>query len=291
MSNATRYAKSNFLFRDLMFDAIIDHRIDSGFRILMSDDMQVVKLNVVTAKTLCLIFRRLLIPQIGALLDVTPRIQMIASIERCKDMMTVNKWLWTWILRTDFRPKPHHAPSHPILSHPVIEYIMYHDKTYWRPRHCMGIVLATIVFLPCGGFDGVPVCRDSPDRMVAVVWTSTRKAYLYERKSVSDQVYRWQQLKILNRQDDPFTTWIRHLDGAHHVFEERKLASSHGLRPRSAHQMFYDSVIPYYGRHHSLRNSTRMRSIEHDHEIWEVIRTVSYLLPICDEDRLTWERM
>ena len=119
------------------------------------------------------------------------------------------------------------------------------------------------------------------DKVVFVVWTYNKKAYIFNADLVLS--------KVLNRQKTPFETWMRHLEGAKATRFEEESKEKWGKRPSEI--LFHDLVVPLYGSDSMLRDPTRMRGISNSHVIWDLVREVSYVLPIPDANRKVWHAM
>lgn len=166
-----------------------------------------------------------------------------------------------WKNATPFHPKPHIPANVTYMGSPVRECLRYRDRYFFRNRHCVGITFATFV----------PLDR----REVGVVWTTTRRAYMFEYIYLKG----WVLFKVLNRQDDPFLTWMRHLGGDVLLMKTE----------RSAERLFHDLVVPYFGSHPLARDTTRMRGIRDDDPVWELVKRVSYdVVSSTDPRRFVW---
>lgn len=165
---------------------------------------------------------------------------------------------------TEAAPKPHLPANVTHLVSPVRECLKYRERYFYRDRHCVGVTFATLVLMDT--------------RMVAVVWTTTRRAYMFEHIHFTG----WVVFKILNRQDDPFRTWLRHLGGD-------ALAVKRGGDDRSPERLFRDLVFPYFGSHTLARDVTRTRGVRDDDLIWELVKRVSYqIVSDTDPRRFVW---
>ena len=205
--------------------------------------------------------------------DVTPIITTFAMRSRLHDLTCIILPCFrAWCVQTPFHPKQGVNPNVQHIGSPVCEYVIYHDRLFTRRRHCLGVTFATFVVLG--------------HREVGVVWSTTRKAYLFEYTDLVG----WTLLKVLNRQDNPFLTWLRYLGGADVV--RREASGDDPSLCRSAERLFHDLVVPYYGCHPLCRDVGRMRSIPHYDPVWELVRRVSYMtLPEDARQRLAWNRV
>lgn len=169
-----------------------------------------------------------------------------------------------WRDVTPVHPKPHLVANVAYIVSPVRECLKYRDRYFFRDRHCIGVTFAT--FVPMN------------DREVGVVWTNTRRAYMFEYTFLTG----WVVVKVLNRQDDPFRTWLRHLGGDALATRDE----------RSPERLFHDLVVPYFGSHPLARDVTRMRGLRHDDPVWELVKRVSYeVVSSTDPRRFVWENV
>lgn len=169
-----------------------------------------------------------------------------------------------WRDATPIHPKPHIPANFSSIVSPVRECLRYRECYFYRDRHCVGITFATFVSLD--------------NRRVGVVWTTTRHAYMFEYIVLKG----WMLFKVLNRQDDPFRTWLRHLGG------DALLATRDGDE-RSPERLFHDLVVPYFGTHPLARDVTRMRGIRDDDAVWELVKRVSVdIISPTDPRRFVW---
>lgn len=169
-----------------------------------------------------------------------------------------------WRDATPIRPKPHLPANVPYMVSPVRECLRYRERFFFRDRHCIGVTFAT--FVPMD------------NREVGVVWTTTRRAYMFEYIYLKG----WVRFKILNRQDDPFRTWLRHLGGTALVLKRDDDV-------RSPERLFHDLVVPYFGSHPLARDTTRMRGIPDTDAVWELVKRVSYdVVSSTDPRRFAW---
>ena len=168
-----------------------------------------------------------------------------------------------WMTNTKFVPSNRLPPNSDNFGLPVREYLYYHGKRFYRNRHSLGVRFASMV-----SYDGLAH---------AVIWTDKRKAYSYmfvNGKAIL--------AKILNRQDDPFKTWMRHLGGQ--ALYDAELFNEWN---RSPQMLFNDHVVCHYGSHpHITRRARQTRSY---HPIWNLIKEVSYKTYDDVEERLEWK--
>lgn len=199
--------------------------------------------------------------------DVAVNIVVLATHARYRDLKGILfPSFEMWKQRVTFLPRPNVEPNVLCARTHVREYLRYHSNLFVRDRHCIGIKFATFVPLP--------------GREVGVVWTTTRKAYMFEYTHGTG----WELSKILNRQDDPFQTWLRHLRGDYTV---RNQDVEYGIR--SADELFFHLVVPFFGTHPKARNGTR---IPDNHPVWDLVMRVSKLVkPIDDPERFVWRRI
>lgn len=197
-----------------------------------------------------------------AIYDLSQIITYHAMSRRWEDLLYYLRPCFRgWKNATPFHPKPHIPANVTYMGTPVRECLRYRDRYFFRNRDCVGITFATFV----------PLDR----REVGVVWTTTRRAYMFEYIYLKG----WVLFKILNRQDDPFHTWKRHLGG------DALLLNSE----RSAERLFHDLVVPYFGSHPLARDTTRMRGIRDDDPVWELVKRVSYdVVSPTDPRRFVW---
>lgn len=197
-----------------------------------------------------------------AIYDLSQIITFHAMSRRWEDLLYYLRPCFRgWKNVTPFHPKPHIPANVTYMGTPVRECLRYRDRYFFRNRHCVGITFATFV----------PLDR----REVGVVWTTTRRAYMFEYIYLKG----WVLFKILNRQDDPFLTWMRHLGG------DALLVRTE----RSAERLFHDLVVPYFGSHPLARDTTRMRGIRDDDPVWELVKRVSYdVVSPTDPRRFVW---
>lgn len=142
-----------------------------------------------------------------------------------------------------------------------------------RDRFCAGVRFAT-------------VAHPSEGCAVAVVWTRDNEAHVYD--VLGHDSFRFS--RILEGEEDPFETWMRHLGGSEIVEQERRCSQSDAsLRPRSAERLFRDHIVPYFGRHPLARDPSSMRNVRNDHWMWDVIRRVSESMTI--PARYVWRRV
>lgn len=202
--------------------------------------------------------------------EVCGDIVVRAKKARLRDLRQMIQVFVRWERETIFWPRANAVPN---LNHhvaPVKECIRYHGKIFIRDRFDVGIIFAT--FVPMG------------NRNVGVVWATNRKAYMFEY-----YLEGWVLVKVLNRQDDPFQTWLRHLGGERSLNAEKNRDER---RRRSATQLFHDLVVPYYGTHPEARDVTRMRGIRCDDPVWELVKRVSYMIiPEDAPERFEWNCM
>ena len=184
-----------------------------------------------------------------------------------------------WCGVTRFHPKPS-VPANFVdfVDYcPVREYTQFGGRTYFRKRHCLGVVFAT--FVPLNG------------RNTGVVWTTSRKAHFFQYDETQGK---WAWVKMLNRQDVPFLTWVRFLGGneAHKREQERRGDPLDSYTNRSPEQLFRDLVVPYYGFAKFARSRIGMRSIESAHPVWDIVRMASHMTVSLEHpSRMVWYRL
>lgn len=189
------------------------------------------------------------------IIDLVPMIFNFMVSIALKAYRKKKKIFRIWEDITIFHPSPSVPPNEYHWSHtPNHEYLRYHKSFFVRRKHSIGITLAVMT----GHF--------------FVIWTYNRKAFVFNFQGTI--------LKILNRQDDPFITWVRHLNGKQ-LFN---LQTHH----TSLETLFEALVVPLYGSHPKLRSRISMRGVASDHPIWSLICTVSYKLPIPESTRQVW---
>jgi hypothetical protein len=177
-----------------------------------------------------------------------------------------------WKKCTSFHPKYNVPPNrNHMFATPVRDFLEYHDKIYYRNTRCSGVKLATIVCLN--------------EILTGVAWTDTRKAILFELRG-----WDWEIQKVLNRQDSPFETWLRHLEGDKIVAMENTHTLSNE-EPRSAQRLFHDLVVPYFGSDPFLRNPARMPSMSTIHPIWRIVELASMTMHSVTEERHEWHEL
>ena len=182
-----------------------------------------------------------------------------------RDRRNKRKIFSKWEKDTIFTPKPSFEPTPSHWSdNPVHEYNKYHGKLFVRRAHSIGVTLATQAFMN--------------GKMVFVVWTYNRKAYIFNDELIL--------FKVLNRQNSPFDTWMKHLDGKNSTEMEHRHNELRGRR--SSDILFHDLVVPLYGKDPMLRDPTRMRGINNSHPIWVLIKEVSDKLSIPNSNRKVW---
>jgi hypothetical protein len=169
-----------------------------------------------------------------------------------------------WRDVTPFHPTPDIPANASYLVSPVRECLVYRESLFYRDRYCIGVTFAT--FVPMN------------NREVGVVWTTTRRAYMFEYIYLTG----WVVFKILNRQDDPFRTWLRHLGGDTLLVKRER-------DERSPERLFHDLVVPYFGTHPLARDVSRMRGIRDDDPVWELVKRVSNdIVSHTDPRRFVW---
>lgn len=181
-----------------------------------------------------------------------------------------------WRRVTTFHPKSSVLPISTELTActPVYEFTRYMERTFYRKRHSMGVTFAT--FVP--GTNG---------REIGVVWTTARKAHLFEYINGN-----WVVVKTLNRQDDPFITWTKFLGGRETLQAEMTAAAKFPYESRTPEKLFYDLVFPFFGRTQHSRNPIYERSIPTHHATWQIVRLASVLtLPEDHPSRFQWHRL
>ena len=222
------------------------------------------QINVLTPPTLHKLFRQHN-DQYPGLLCVMDTIWRFVLLSQMKDLKKKNIIFRKWEKDTTFIPKPWVKPD---VSHwadtPVHEHIGYHGQYFFRRTYSIGVTLATQTFVN--------------GKNVFVIWTYNRKAYIFDADLVL--------IKVLNRQNSPFETWMRHLDGDISTRKEQDHDELCGHR--SSEILFHDLVVPLYGSDPMLRDRSRMRGISNRHVIWDLICDVSNILSIPDENRKVW---
>ena len=184
-----------------------------------------------------------------------------------KDLKKKIKIFRKWEKDTVFNPKPCVEPcAQHWADNPLHESTIYHSKYFFRRAHSIGVILATQAFMN--------------GKVVFVVWTYNRKAYIFDYATLS-------LTKILNRQNTPYETWMRHLEGT----TATRMEHEHEEDRRSSEILFHDLIVPFYGSDPMLRDPSRMRGISNSHIIWGLIREVSYRLPIPDANRKIWHSL
>ena len=166
-----------------------------------------------------------------------------------------------------------------LRHHPLFQYKLYHGNLFVRERHSKGVTFAAMIWMPHIG-------------MLAVVWTIDRKAHVYKldpNTCNATEATLKQPYKVLNRQDDPFKTWERHLGGREIVeTEKRRHQKFPHLTSRSPERLFQLYSEPHFGVH-PLVNYPPTRINDKKHPIWTVIRKVSYTLSFSEEHRMQWK--
>lgn len=201
----------------------------------------------------------------AAIHDLSHVITHHAMSRRWKDLLFYLRPCFRgWRNVTPVHPKPHIPANVTYIVSPVRECLQYRERFFLRDRHCVGITFATFVRLD--------------NREVGVVWTTTRRAFMFEYIYLKG----WVLFKVLNRQDDPFLTWMRHLGG-------NALAVKRDGDVRSPERLFHDLVVPYFGSHPLARDTTRMRGIPDTDAVWELVKRVSYdVVSPADPRRFVW---
>lgn len=220
-------------------------------------------LHVVTLNTLTSLVSKL--PYDGVE-DVADIIYAHACAMRCEDVTLMRRALVMWETRTKFHPKRNAMPvRRNWYDCPVYEYTVYHGEEFFRERFCAGVSLV------------VRLCFQG--KLAHVAWTMKRKAFIY----VYDQnaLQKWVLHKVLNRQDDPFQTWYKHLGGASDDYRARGHTS-----PQDS---FYRLVVPMFGCHRLLRSRTSMRAVEQNDVVWGIIKRLSESLTEFDGERFEWK--
>lgn len=213
--------------------------------------------------------RLLLTPLLGeadVASHVAPIVWDFAYIHRLIDIMRYLRPAFKgWEKQVSFHPLPSVAPNlndHWTNKSAVFDYLQYHNRYFMRPKHSAGVTFATFVRLH--------------GEEVGVVWTTARKAHMYRYRDSE-----WTLFKTLNRQDDPFTTWLRFLGG--NAMVERETFG------RSPEQVFHDLVVPYFGTTRHARDVTRMRSISSTSPVWDLVKKTSYAtVPRESPLRMNW---
>lgn len=196
-----------------------------------------------------------------ALKDVAPTIWGFAIVSRLKDVRKLGCLFQEWKACTLFWPKKNTKPNRNDWVSPVKECTQYAGEIFCRnQRHCLGVTFATFVPMQ--------------DGEVGVVWTTKRKAYLFVKFNQG-----WVHWKTLNRQDDPFKTWMKHLRGDVQAFENEISAQRH----------FHNFVLPYFGTHRFAQIMWRVHDCD---PVWELVRRVSYMEESAENDkRFVWSRV
>ena len=197
-----------------------------------------------------------------------------------------------WEKATDFLPKSNAKPDEDLsFSCPLSEYKCYHRRHFIRERHCLGVTFATSTMVDGKCCTVVWVKKPSGGRGKAMIYESVLWNKRMGEKGKSSWNDRQRHTscgtfvlsKVLNRQDDPFATWMQHLGGADVVRSE---ATSSFHPRRSAEKLFRDLVCPLYG-HHPLANGWA-RGPARDHPSWAAIKDASYAVVGEDTGRLQW---
>ena len=237
--------------------------------------------NVVSPPTLTLLMsRHPCFRDSEVLSHVAPNICAWAHLRRFHDLvMHAVPVFDAWRCVTRFHPKPSVPANFVDFADytPVHEYTRFAGRTYYRKRHSLGVTFAT--FVPLNG------------RNVGVVWTTARKAHLFQYDGT---LGKWICVKTLNRQDVPFLTWMRFLGGEEALRRERERGGDLFDRyaNRAPQQLFHDLVVPYYGSVEFVRSRMSMRSIEGAHPVWDIVRMAS-AMTVSPEDptRMEWHRL
>lgn len=216
--------------------------------------------NIVSVSTLKRLFQNHN-EEYPGILCVVELIWCFAHIAIGRDFRNKRTVFKKWERDTLFHPKPSFTPScRHWANTPVHEYTRYHEQLFIRRKHSIGVTFAAQTRMN--------------DSIVFVVWTYTRKAYVFDSNL--------QLIKVLNRQTSPFNTWMRHLEG-------KEMHSSYGYSFADCQTLFSRSVVvrSLYGADPMLM-SRSIRVTSHDHVIWGMIRKVSYMLSIPMLTRNAW---
>jgi hypothetical protein len=196
---------------------------------------------------------------------ISPLIYYHAMQSRMQDLNFILPIFIAWINASSFNPKPHVKPNFTHNEMPVKEFLDFGGKTFSRPRFCLGVRFATILLMG--------------SQSIGVAWTTDRKALIFKYI----RLYEWKLDKTLNRQDDPFHTWLRHLGGQQRVEDEMNKENG-----RSAEELFNDLIVPYFGTHKIIYR--RFGLMGRTHPIWGIIRQASYATFHHDaKERFEWE--
>lgn len=170
-----------------------------------------------------------------------------------------------WKRQTAQTPHPS-TPADPRrwCDHPLYEYKMFKGSTFVRKRFCAGIRFATMAF-------------PSEHQTVAVVWTCNDEAHVYDVTGSDAFLFS----HTIQRQHDPFQTWMQHLGGKEAVEHEHLWSRNDASwRTRSAEHLFRDHIVPFFGRHALARDPSSMRNVRNDHLMWDIICHVSECMEI-----------
>jgi hypothetical protein len=217
-----------------------------------------------------------------AIAHVSPIICTWAYLRRYQDLIRHAVPVFkAWRGATRFYPKPSFPANLVDFVHycnsPVHEHTRFGGCTYYRKRHSLGVIFAT--FVPLNG------------RNTGVVWTTSRKAHFFQYDETQGK---WVCVRTLNRQDVPFLTWMRFLGGgeAHKREQERGGDPLDRYSNRAPQDLFHDLVVPYYGFAEFARSRIFMRSTDHAHPVWDIVRMASHMtVPLEDPSRMEWHRL
>ena len=200
----------------------------------------------------------------NALCDVCSLISRLAFVQRLSDLtyrISVAFHLW----RSQIRFVPRSSQAHRFSINGLDEYVEYGraGTLFVRPLHSAGVKLFT--FVPLDG------------KMTGVAWTNNRKALLFDYNA---EIGRWSLSKRLNRQDNPFDTWVNHL-GGRDAIRARQRRDSAIDETCASRALFRLSVIPFFGDDSLLISSgclsqrTFIDSV--DAAVTDIVRQASYM--------------
>ena len=232
----------------------------------------------VTASTLeCILSRHPCFENTNVLSDVSQSIVVEAQslhLEYLKRMRIVTRAAFrTWFKKTVFLWK---SPFFPALVDELHGYVTeesvtfdevawYRGRLFERSRRTLGINFAAVI-------------RDN-----YVIWTKTRKAYVLKRVDGMMSV-----VQVLNRQDDPLQTWLKHFNGT-------QLSESYarfGVEWKQQNA-FHSEVVVYFVGSDRLEFSgyLRRKNVGNWESMLSAVELVSLkVVPANDARRFTWRR-
>lgn len=227
-----------------------------------------INIKVLSKYSIKLLFRQLNDSYPG-LIDITDKIYYFVNLlgiqESINNYKIFKKKFKIWENNTIFHPKPFSKPEiNHCFNTPIHEYICYHEKFYSRRKDSLGVISAIETLYK--------------SQIIYVILTFNRKAFLYN----SDL----KLFKILNRQDCLFKTWLNHLDGLNIANNQN---ATIGIR--SPERLYFDLVVLLYGNNTSPPLKNNRRCITNSHNIYKLIKEVSYQLPIDPKNRLNWYKL